>query len=99
LADGFPARELKDLEVVPGAFEGQRETRLIGRREHPMSLCSVRINKFKGVTFWCVEWLSPRLFLVTSGAINGYFCSNLVRGVLLPVASLAPKTVAIHLVG
>ena len=42
LADGFPARELKDLEVMLGAFEGQRETRLIGRREHPMSLCSVR---------------------------------------------------------
>lgn len=42
LADGFPARELKDFEVMPGAFEGQRETRLIGRREHPMSLCSVR---------------------------------------------------------
>ncbi|MNN04936.1 hypothetical protein D3C81_1176770 [compost metagenome] len=42
LADGFLARELKDLEVMLGAFEGQRETRLIGRREHPMSLCSVR---------------------------------------------------------
>ena len=42
LADGFLARELKDFEVVRGAFEGQRETRLIGRREHPMSLCSVR---------------------------------------------------------
>lgn len=39
LADGFRARELKDFEVVRGAFEGQRETRLIGRREHPMSLC------------------------------------------------------------
>ena len=42
LADGFLARELKDLEVMLGAFEGQRETRLIGRREHPMSLCRMR---------------------------------------------------------
>lgn len=42
LADGFLARELKDLEVKLGAFEGQRETRLIGRREHPMCLCRMR---------------------------------------------------------
>lgn len=42
LADGFLARELKDFEVVLGAFKGQREARLIGRREHPMFLCRVR---------------------------------------------------------
>ena len=42
LADGFLARELKDFEIKLGAFKGQRETRLIGRREHPMCLCRLR---------------------------------------------------------
>jgi hypothetical protein len=46
LADGFRARELKHFEVSLGAFKGQRETRLIGRREHPMCLCRVKGGRF-----------------------------------------------------
>jgi hypothetical protein len=42
LADGFRARELKDFELILDAVEGQRETRLIGRREHPMCLCRMK---------------------------------------------------------
>ncbi len=42
LADGFLARELKYLELILDAVEGQRETRLIGRREHPMCLCRMK---------------------------------------------------------
>src|SRR5471030_102566 len=42
LADGFLTRELKHLELILEAVEGQRETRLIGRREHPMSLCRMK---------------------------------------------------------
>jgi hypothetical protein len=42
LADGFLARELKNLELILDAVEGQRETRLIGRREHPMCLCRMK---------------------------------------------------------
>ena len=42
LADGFRARELKHLELILDAVDRQRETRLIGRSEHPMCLCRMK---------------------------------------------------------